>query len=391
MTTSTQPVHLTPAKNHRFLLLDALRGLAALFVVAFHFPHPRMVSMLLPNGMLAVDFFFCLSGFVIAFSYEKRLSEALSLKSFVIARWIRLYPVYLLGSIFGLVSAILIHHTSTTASRTPGNWFVLFGMAVFVWPARFSTVSSPVNFPLDRPSWSLFYEVVANLVYALLVKGRAVHSAVLLGISAVSFGILTASVSHGQTMGGGDATTTTALGFARVAFSFAAGILVYRLYRSTVHTASWVAFHWIAPIAVTSGLCAVLVCPLIGTHNEWFRLFAVAVCFPTLVYCGALVRLPHRLAGVSGILGQLSYPLYLLHVPFVVLLYTSHVWIWADAHPATAYAGLVATLGIFAFSAWWIDEHVDLPLRRFLTNRTNTLMGWTGPPAKVITVLERPL
>ena len=71
-------------ERHRFHLLDALRGLAAMLVVTFHTPAQLKYFLNFPNSFLAVDFFFCLSGFVIAFSYEDRLKQSLSLRNFMV-------------------------------------------------------------------------------------------------------------------------------------------------------------------------------------------------------------------------------------------------------------------------------------------------------------------
>lgn len=96
-------------QRRHFLVLDALRGVAALGVLVFH------TSYGLPSGILAVDLFFMLSGFVIAFSYEDQLLHGLSVSEFALRRFVRLYPMILLGSIAGLL-AFLIHN----ATQSPG-------------------------------------------------------------------------------------------------------------------------------------------------------------------------------------------------------------------------------------------------------------------------------
>jgi peptidoglycan/LPS O-acetylase OafA/YrhL len=108
MKTTDQALHVVPSKNHRFLFLDALRGIAALLIVLYH--APKYLGRALPHysAFLAVDLFFVLSGFVIAFSYENRLLRGLSFRSFVAARLVRLYPVYLLGTVVGFVLLLYI-------------------------------------------------------------------------------------------------------------------------------------------------------------------------------------------------------------------------------------------------------------------------------------------
>ena len=93
-------LHPTPPSHHRFHLLDGLRGIAAFMVVLYHMP--RFMCTFAHTAFLSVDFFFCLSGFVIGFSYEKRLLAGMRMKDFFAARIIRLYPTYLLAILLSL-------------------------------------------------------------------------------------------------------------------------------------------------------------------------------------------------------------------------------------------------------------------------------------------------
>lgn len=367
-----QPVHFIPPKNHRFLLLDALRGIAALIVVVFHIPSPAKAAIA-SNGFLAVDFFFCLSGFVIAFSYEKRLAESLSLKDFTVARLIRLYPVYLLGAILGLIVIIPTYRVASHTSLPLSTWGAIFALALLLWPTRLSTVSSATNFPLNNPAWSLFYEMVANLVYALLIKVRAAGSIVMGCIAGLSFALLTSSVLHGGTLDLGNTRDTLGLGFARVAFSFAMGVLIFRLYRSTVHKGAEGSSPWIGPAIVTVGVVGILTSPFSAMSSGVFRLVAIGIFFPALVYFGAMARLPHRFARVSSALGELSYPLYLLHWPLVTPLLARRVQHLFAAHPPLVPVTVLLLVTVLAIASWWIGEHVDLPIRRLLSKRYNLI------------------
>src|ERR1700753_3283915 len=90
-------------KRH-FHLLDGLRGVAALCVVLFHFMEVVISDYsknFIGHGFLAVDFFFCLSGFVIGYAYDDRIKEIGVLKFFK-QRLIRLHPLVVFGSVLGL-------------------------------------------------------------------------------------------------------------------------------------------------------------------------------------------------------------------------------------------------------------------------------------------------
>lgn len=365
-----QPVHFIPAKNHRFLFLDALRGIAAVFVVFFHLPNAT-TAVIATNGMMAVDFFFCLSGFVIAFSYEKRLADSLSLKDFAVARLIRLYPIYILGAIVGLICTAVVQHIAFGAIDGCLHWVGLFALALFLWPTRLSPVHAAVNFPLNIPSWSLFYELAANFAYAFLVKLRLAGTAVIGGIAAMSIAILGSSLLHGGTVDVGNKAETLGMGFARVAFSFCAGILIFRIYRSTSHKTAGFASHWAIAALVTLSIVLILMAPATSMRSSVFRLLAIVVCFPTLVYCGAIVALPHFFSRVSAVLGELSYPLYLLHAPFLLPLFSRRVQRFFAEHAALGAGSAVLLVAILTFAFWWLGKHFDVPVRRLLVNLYN--------------------
>lgn len=368
--TEEQQLHFTPPKNHRFFFLDALRGIAALFVVAFHFP-PTMTSSAAANGPLAVDFFFCLSGFVIAFSYENRLTETLSFKDFTVARLIRLYPIYAMGSLLGLLSSILILRFVLHSTVLWSGSFQLFILAFFIWPTRLSPLNSTDNFPLNGPAWSLFYEILANLAYALLIKLRMARTTVLLCIVACSLALLTNTVASGHALDVGPRQSELGLGFARVSFSFFLGVLIFRFYRSRPKNAEVTWIQRLLPVIITLMLIGILSSPLSWMRTESFRLLALSLCFPAMVYYGAMARLPHSIMRLSTALGELSYPLYLLHSPIVSLMRARRLLSFAAAHTTLVHFLVVCMVAALAYISWWAGEHIDLPIRRALTRRYN--------------------
>lgn len=106
--------------------LDALRGVAAIFVVFWHFGS-FLAPLAVGSAYLAVDLFFLMSGFVIANAYQDRLSLSLGPVRFALLRLIRLYPLYLAGTLVGLMvaGAPLIHRTPA-----PGAWGNIAVLAV---------------------------------------------------------------------------------------------------------------------------------------------------------------------------------------------------------------------------------------------------------------------
>src|SRR5215467_2969310 len=101
--------------------LEALRGLAALVVLGSH----SLSGNLRPqSGYLAVDLFFVLSGFVIAHAYRDRIERGLTIGAFIKLRLIRLYPLYLAGSLITVLVILVFPHDPVTIARlgTGGRW-----------------------------------------------------------------------------------------------------------------------------------------------------------------------------------------------------------------------------------------------------------------------------
>ena len=99
---NTQTIYL--ASKPHYEILDGLRGVAAVMVVAFHLLEAHSggnhLAQIINHGYLAVDFFFMLSGFVIGYAYDDRWNR-MSIGTFFKRRVIRLHPMVIMGSIIG--------------------------------------------------------------------------------------------------------------------------------------------------------------------------------------------------------------------------------------------------------------------------------------------------
>src|SRR5271170_6431289 len=98
------PTHEAPERGrHVLVTMDGVRGVAAICVMLGHFVVPLGVNhVLVSSSFFAVDIFFCLSGFVLCYSYEDRLDHGLSAIDFIKLRLIRLYPIYIAGLALGV-------------------------------------------------------------------------------------------------------------------------------------------------------------------------------------------------------------------------------------------------------------------------------------------------
>lgn len=315
---STAALTSTAPERHRFHLLDGLRGVAAVLVVLYHVP--LVLRPWLPNfnGWLAVDFFFCLSGFVIVFSYEDKLLSGMSLGRFLVVRLIRLYPLYFFGLLLGTVSSII----SARAGILLGvsireillvslTGFLLVPNIAIHWPI-------PYCFPLDVPAWSLFLEILANVAFAVWVRLRLATTAFFIVMSVLCLGLwVRAAASVGQNLHLGYEIPTFAVGLARVGSSFCLGVVVFRLYVYAGRPRSSGKARWILPVVATAALVGALVNPFSFSSSLLYQAVTIAILFPATVLVGACCALPRRFHKLCTFLGEFSYPLYILHSPII--------------------------------------------------------------------------
>lgn len=290
--------------QHRYAALDAMRGLAAIAVVAYHIARPTA-----PSAYIAVDFFFVLSGFVIARAYSRKLAGGLRLASFMKARYLRLYPLFLLGSLYGLIQVLIYWRTDGTGGTDLAASIV---STLFLMPSP-SFLTRPATdilalYPLNGPAWSLFWELLANLVFALVLF--RLKTGTLMLIAAASLILLAGSAMLHHNLDLGWEWTSVDGGFARVFFSFTVGMIIYRL--RSEHGTGRTMESYLALIPVAA-LC---VCLLLPTQSLKFALVFCVLISPAIVLAGTMLEAPRRLQRACAFLGTMSYPIYMCHRGF---------------------------------------------------------------------------
>jgi peptidoglycan/LPS O-acetylase OafA/YrhL len=230
---STSPALST--KPH-FPILDGLRGVAALLVVAFHLLEVHATSpadQLLNHGYLAVDFFFLLSGFVIGYAYDDRWKR-MTIGGFLRRRLMRLQPMVVLGMLIG---ALTFYGQATPQwsliAQTPVSKLLLItllGCIMLPVPPSMDVRGWQETYPLNGPGWSLFYEYIANILYALVVRHFSRSAlALLVALSAAALLYLGLYGKEGDVIGGWSLEPLQLrIGFTRVMYPFFAGLLLYR-------------------------------------------------------------------------------------------------------------------------------------------------------------------
>lgn len=369
-----EPTRHAPGQ-HAFITLDGMRGMAALAVAARHAPNllwriagiaPAGDGTTLPPGPLyeshlAVDFFFVLSGFVIAYAYGDRLRRGMSPGRFMTARLIRVYPLYLLALALSLVVEVVKLRHGMIA---PATLAIDVAAAVLFLPSP----ASPTGlFPLNFPAWSLFFELLANCVYALVGRrpdGRALVAIPLAAAALLLVAVPAGWLGFGTLNGAMDAGVDWASaggGALRVGFGFFAGVLVHRL---SVARPPRLRLPPLVPVAV-------LVALLFAWPPSWARpaydLAATLLVFPALVYLGSASVPGRHLARLFTWLGGISYAVYVLQIPVYRLIgdtAAARLGIgWIDLSLLWGVVSMVALIVAASIADAWFDR----PVRRTLT------------------------
>ncbi len=367
------PVEKTilPAKPH-YPLLDGLRGIAALIVVAFHLMEAHATShynQLINHGYLAVDFFFLLSGFVIGYAYDDRWNK-LTIGAFFKRRLIRLQPMVIAGMVTG--AALYYFQQSglwPRIAQTPPLkvlWVMLLGCIMIPLPKQADLRGWDETYPLDGPAWSLFFEYLVNVLYAVLL--RRLPAAVLGVLTALAACLLVqVACTQGDVVGGWSLDAKQLhIGFARVLFPFLAGLLLFRLgKRLNVKNA----FLWSSLL-----LAAILCFPRVGNaQSNWLNGLYESVCilvlFPVVILMAVSSGTASAFTGKAcKFLGDLSYPLYITHYP---LIYTYTAWVYN--HKVSVGKGLPVALAVMVTTvvlAYAFLRLYDIPVRKWLAGRS---------------------
>ncbi len=374
MTSAIVPLSAFPDSKKHYEILDGLRGVAAVLVVIFHLLEAHSTSnmdQLMNHGYMAVDFFYVLSGFVVGYAYDDRWDTRMGIKEFFRRRLIRLHPMIVMGMIVG---AICFYFQS--CGLWPGISQVPIGKMLLVMVIGFTLLPVPLSMdirgwhemhPLNGPGWSLFYEYIANIFYALFVrKFSNTALAVLVFLSGVALLHLAVTSSNGDIIGGWSVELSQVrIGFTRLMYPFFAGLLLSRLVKPTkVKHAFW--------------LCSLMIIILLsvprlgGTTHLWINGLYIAVSiiffFPLIVYLGASGELKGKyVSRISRFLGDISYPIYITHYP-LVYIYTA--WVTDGKLPlsSTFPVALLVLFGSVAL-AWLCLKFYDQPVRKFLAKR----------------------
>lgn len=344
------------SKPH-YPILDGLRGVAAVLVVVYHLfeaYYPVPADHPEHHGYLAVDFFYVLSGFVVGYAYDDRWGK-MSIPGFFKRRLARLHPLVILGVLIG---AIAFWFDPFTNGMAHTSLLQLIGVMLI----SFSLLPSPdirgwgETHSLDGPCWSLLQEYIANFLYA--VFGRKMKKTALWILVIISGIILTVVASWRNDVATGWGYSTFWIAVVRMMYPFFAGLLLFRLGK-------------LIKLPMAFPLCSLMIILLFFMptfkYNGLYEAACIIIAFPIIVACGAGGTITGKWAKLCKFSGDISYPIYITHYPFIYI-YTS--WV-VNTKPSPQQIIPVAC-GLFAFFillAYGALKLYDEPVRSWLKRK----------------------
>jgi peptidoglycan/LPS O-acetylase OafA/YrhL len=349
----------THLEKRKFETLDALRGIAALLIIMRHSEPFFGISFY--NSYLAVDFFFLLSGFVLSHNYENKLQGALKPLEFAKIRFIRLYPLYLLGIFLSLLGFLM---GAKFSPESPD--LVIFNsliLSAFMLPYL---IKGFYLFPINAPAWSLFCEMVGNILYGIFIKwldNKKLLVTILISGAIFFYGAYFYSEKNNLDIG--FKSETLIFGLFRFWFSYGLGILIYRKLKAKQlpNIANNTNF-----IRICLLLAFVLMLPRAnGSLVFLSNLLCVIIAFPIIVYFGAIYEPQEKYKAIAAKLGVISYPIYIMQTGIYHIIIAIFFAFGANPAQYRPFTGLLY-LAVLIMTAFWATKFYELPMRNALNN-----------------------
>jgi peptidoglycan/LPS O-acetylase OafA/YrhL len=271
-------------------------------------------------------------------------------------RLIRLHPLVIIGSVIGLLAFIFDPFSKLYSTYGNGQTLLMFITSCLLIPYPIVHERYFNLFHLNPPTWSLFWEYIANIFYVLIIfKLRNKMIWILLLLAAIGIGYEAHRYRYIGVGWGGDNILG---GGIRVFYSFLAGILIYR--------SNYIIKSRLGFIGVGLLLTVAFFIPFTNKTSWITDIISVIIYFPFVIALGAGAQLTSSLSKLCKFLGDISYPLYMIHYPFLWLFLS-----YMEANkPTENQMAIIIPLAVTALIAFAhiVLRFLDQPIRKYLKN-----------------------
>lgn len=365
-------------------LLDGLRGVAAILVLFYHifegFSFAEVTNgdgdgiiRVLNHGHIAVDFFFILSGFVISYAYDDRW-KSMGTWQFFKRRLIRLHPMLVMGAMIGTIAFAFVGFEKWDGYTAPMGWvMVAMLFTMFMIPAvpgvPYEIRGNGEMFPLNGPTWSLFFEYIGNILYAFVIRRLSTKMLALLTaiLGCIHAWFFVGNISGYDMVGVGWTIDEVNFwgGLLRMLFPFTMGMLLARIFKP--HKVKGAL--WICSIMLIILFSVPYISPRGNISlNSLYEFVCIAFLFPFIVWLGACGSCNGKTKSMNKVLGDMSYPLYIVHYP---VMYIFYAWLIENKYYTLQDCPLVVLLVVISsmLLALLSLKLYDEPVRKWLAKR----------------------
>ena len=334
-----------------------------MLVVLFHIQGITVswegARIILHHAILAVDFFFMLSGFVIGYAYDDRW-DRMTARQFMTLRLIRLHPLVLLGTGLGFISYLVDPFAGSAQNVPIWELLVALSLGLLLLPSPMLPNRWGDTHPFNGPCWSLLQEYIGNVAYAFALRHMSARALGMLAI--LSGALLIACTATLDSIDQGSAWPSLWMAPVRLCFPFVTGLWLYRVREGLPS----IRLGWIPLSALLIAIAAFPTLKPFGgiPLNGLYEALCVVLLFPIIVHAGSHSHAGAGMMSLCKASGRISYPIYITHFPFL------YIWMnyVANEKPSSARMtaiglALVPFLILIAWAAW---KFWDEPIRRRL-------------------------
>ena len=232
-------------------------------------------------------------------------------------------------------------------------------LALIFMPNILQALSSAAQlFPINSVYWSLFYELIVNLMLAIFKRWLHINIIIFLVIISAClifyFGIKDKNIDAGDSWGIG----SIALGSARAFFGIFLGYYLYN-FSGKFTIPETLKKATLAPLII---ICLILAAPKLGQINWLYQILSVFILFPLCILWSANTNQHSVFLKPMIILGAISYPAYVMHVPITKLL---NLLMSYDIRANAPLSGFIFLIVFFTLCIF-LEKDIERPLRQFL-------------------------